>query len=86
MTVAISPMPQKIREIPERWRPGPPPVFPDGKPTDAERALARDLWRALDLESRRWYYRGGCGLLDLTARDLAGLDRRPRASRSGGDK
>lgn len=80
MTVAISPMPQKIREIPERWRPLPPPPFPDGKPTDADRALALDLWRALDVESRRWYcaYGDTFAGLRLTERDLAGLKRRPR--------
>lgn len=79
MTVEISPMPQTIRSIPERWRPVPPPMFTAGTPTAAERELARDLWRALDHDSRRWYFRAGmCAELKLTARDLAALKRRAR--------
>lgn len=86
MTVEIAPMPQSIREIAERWRPAPPPIFPHGAPSDADRALALDLWRALDPDSRRWYWRSGaCAGLDLTQRDLAGLKTRSRTKRSRAD-
>lgn len=79
MTVDVAPMPRSVREIPERWRPTPPPIFSDGSPSAADRTLALELWRALDPDSRRWYWRAGaCKGLNLTARDLAGLKRRPR--------
>lgn len=77
MIVEVAPMSRRIRAMPEAWRPLPQPIFQHGSPTDADRELARDLWRALDLESRRWYWRAGaCALLNLTARDLAGMRRR----------
>lgn len=83
MTVHVSPMPRTVRVIPERWRPLTPPMF-DAPPTDADRKLARDLWRALDLEARRWYQRSGaCASLNLTARDLGALrGRGNRAERN----
>ena len=55
MRVEISPMPLGYKKIPARLRPGTPPVFPDGPPTDADRALARDLFRELDPGSQGWY-------------------------------
>lgn len=75
MTIRIAPMPHTMREMPAHWRPTPPPMFPDGAPTAADRELAIELWRALDLESRRWYYvRGSVGsALGLTAKDVATL-------------
>lgn len=86
MTVDVSPMPQRIREVPARWRPLPPPIF-SGEPSDADRELARDLWRALDPESRRWYWRAGaCADLCLTARDLAGLKQRKKAEDRHGER
>jgi hypothetical protein len=78
MTVEVIPMPRQIRDVPARWRPQPPPIFSGGTPSAADRRLALDLWRALDLESRRWYWRAGaCEVLVLTARDVAALKRRP---------
>lgn len=54
-TVNVHPMPTAYRAIPRRWRPMPPPIFPDGEPTPADRAYALELWRALDPESQEWY-------------------------------
>lgn len=33
----------------------PPPIFPDGDPTQADLALALALFEALDSESQSWY-------------------------------
>ena len=56
----------------------PPPVFPNGEPTPRDRRLALRMWRALDLQSQRWYVRPGvtefCGL-ELSRTDLAKLGR-----------
>lgn len=57
--VEIIPMPQKRREISSKYRPIPPPIFPDGEPTDEDRELARELFKALDSESQEWYRRCG---------------------------
>jgi len=53
--VHIEPMPAAIRAIPAKWRPIPTPPFPDGPPTDADIALALELFALLDPESREWY-------------------------------
>lgn len=83
MTVDVCPMPAAVREMPERWRPSPPPMFREGVTTPADLALALDLWRALDLESRRWYWTAGaCGALGLTAKDLAAMKRRTESKKS----
>lgn len=60
MTVSIIPMPEKFRNIPEKFRPIHPPIFTDcgpGGPTDDDKALARELFKALDAESQDWYLR-----------------------------
>lgn len=87
MNVEVTPMPRKVRDVPARWRPSPPPIFSGGEPSAADRALALDLWRALDLESRRWYWKAGtCAKLKLTPRDLAGLKRASRSRQPAADK
>lgn len=55
MTVKIQPMPGCIRDLPPWLRPMTPPVFPDEPPTNDDRALARELFQALDQESQEWY-------------------------------
>lgn len=58
MTVNVKPMPEKIRTIPKKWRPQPPPLFfGEGTPEDVE--LARELFKLLDDESKDWYGRDG---------------------------
>lgn len=54
-TINIAPMPANIRAIPKKWLPMHSPVFPDGPPTDADIALARELFDLLDDESKEWY-------------------------------
>jgi len=70
-------MPEWCRKVSPRLRPAHPPVFPDGEPTPQDRELALELWRALDVESRRWYTYDGTARtfagLPLTAEDIAGL-------------
>jgi hypothetical protein len=58
-TVNVQPMPQSYRNISTRFRPGAPPIFPDGKYTAEDLELARELFKALDPESQEWYRRGG---------------------------
>jgi hypothetical protein len=56
--VHIAPMPEAYRAIDPRFRPPPPPPFPDGAPTAADRLFARALVAALPDEwSRAWYAR-----------------------------
>lgn len=55
--VQIAPMPAGIRNIPKKWRPLHPPIFPDGEPTAEEIELARALFKELDEESQNWYAR-----------------------------
>lgn len=63
MNVVIEPMPLGYRSIPAKFRPQHPPIFHgEGTPTDADVALARDLFQALDPESQAWYLRSGSGL------------------------
>ena len=83
MHVEIVPAPQWIHDyickgFSFKFVPAPPPVFRESSaPTDAERALALELWKALDPVSRRWYiYRGiyrGFYLVPVTVADLAVL-------------
>ena len=58
--ILIKPMPLWMRTTPERLWPRTPPIFsdlgPEG-PTDADRELARELFRALDEQSQKWYGR-----------------------------
>lgn len=75
--VQVQPMPTRIRKLPAWLRPSAAPVFAGGEPTSEDRELALELWRALDVDSRRWYTHGGtathfCGL-PLTAEDLAAM-------------
>ena len=53
--VQITPMPAGIRNIPKKWRPQHPPIFPYGAPSNQDIALARELIRELDEESQNWY-------------------------------
>ena len=59
--VNVAPMSEDWRRYAERWLPrprfipAPPPIFSGGEPTEADRALAIELWRALDWLSKRWY-------------------------------
>lgn len=55
MAVTINPLPQWSRELPERLRPMHPPIFGIDTPTADDIELARELFAALDPESRRWY-------------------------------
>lgn len=71
--VVINPMRETIRAIPAHWRPYPPPIFIGTNPTPADYALALDLWRALDIESRRWYF-PAVASLGLTPADISALD------------
>ena len=52
-TVHIQPLPVWARNT--KYKPSPPPVFSDGEPSPADRALAQELFEALDPESQRWY-------------------------------
>lgn len=52
--VNVHPMPESYRPF-KRFRPMPPPVFPDGAPSAADVRLALELIEALDAESRAWY-------------------------------
>jgi hypothetical protein len=56
-TVHIEPMPVAYRHLSPEYRPGCPPIFPDGDPTRADVALAHELYEALDDESKAWYRR-----------------------------
>jgi len=65
MTVCIIPMPNKFRAIPKRLQPGHPPIFTDcgsGGPSVDDKALACELFKALDAESQDWYLRNAGGL------------------------
>lgn len=60
--INIIPMPLWMRSIRRTLWPLPPPVFPDGAPSPEDQLLARELFRALDHESKQWYQRGGSKL------------------------
>ena len=64
-TVNVRPMPEGYHKISMRLRPGIPPIFPDGLPTPADLELAKDLFRALDDESKAWYRRNSSLFSDL---------------------
>lgn len=64
-TVTIRPLDELLRAHPRFW-PQLPPIF-GGPPSDEDRALALELWRALDPASQCWYTRNG------TARQFVGL-------------
>ncbi len=55
--VNIRPLPVAWRKIPARLRPLPYPIFTGQPPTSADRELARELFSALDQESKAWYRR-----------------------------
>lgn len=52
--VDVRPLPEAYRPF-KRFRPMPPPIFPDGDPSPDDIVLARELFKALDQESQRWY-------------------------------
>lgn len=62
--VTVERMPASFRKFSPRFRPRPPPIFQDGDPAPADVQLARDLFMALDDESKRWY-RGFATFKDL---------------------
>jgi hypothetical protein len=51
--VQISPLPAWARKT--KFRPLPPPIFPDGDPAPEDRELALALFAELDPESQQWY-------------------------------
>jgi len=53
--VMISPMPESYKKISMKFRPGIPPIFPDGDPSENDRRLAVKLFLELDKDSRDWY-------------------------------
>lgn len=55
-TVQVSPLPAWARRT--RYRPAPPPIFPDGDPTRDDRELALALFAELDADSAEWYGAG----------------------------
>jgi len=64
-TVNVQPKPESYRKY-GRFVPGPPPIFTDGDPTPADVELARELFKALDDDSKRWYrHRSGGIFADL---------------------
>lgn len=62
MTVTIRPMPESFKKFSMKYRPSPPPVFPDGDPTAKDRKLAKSLFKVLDADSKNWYRRNNPGL------------------------
>lgn len=75
--VNIQPLAARWGKAPNLYRRNCPPIFPGtAEITPADRTLALKLWRALDVESRRWYVSPGqtefCGL-PLTTADLEAL-------------
>ena len=54
-TVNIVPMPLYWRGKSSKYRPMPPPIFPEGPATEDDIELARELFKALDEESQAWY-------------------------------
>ncbi len=54
-TINIVPLPLYWRGKSSTFRPNPPPLYTDGPPTEDDIALARELFQALDEESKDWY-------------------------------
>jgi hypothetical protein len=79
MFVDVKPMPAAFLRMPFRLLPTHPPIFDGGDPTPADRQLALDLWRALDVDSRRWYAPDGKTFagLPLSRADISALRRGP---------
>lgn len=67
-TVDVNPLPEWARKLPQRLRPGHPPIFPDGDPTSEDVELALALFHELDAESQRWY--GGAHFVERLQRHL----------------
>ncbi|OPZ66676.1 MAG: hypothetical protein BWY84_00059 [Candidatus Aerophobetes bacterium ADurb.Bin490] len=64
--IVITPMPEKIRAIPKKWRPMHPPInfFQDcgpGEPTPEDYAIAAEMFELLDPESQEYW--GGDNVL-----------------------
>ena len=53
MTATITMLPSWARKT--RFKPLPPPVFPDGDPTPDDIELALALFAELDADSQAWY-------------------------------
>ncbi len=75
--VNVRPLPTWARKT--KYKPLPPPIF-DGDPTPADRALARELFLALDRESQAWYAR--CSTFDGLLQHAARRGRKPAATRA----
>ena len=58
MEISIYPLPEKIRQIPRKWRPGHPPIFA-GKTLEEvtleEVTFAFELFKVLDAESQQYW-------------------------------
>lgn len=59
MTVTLQPMPRAYLKYSPKFRPGHPPIFPDGDPSQEDIDLARALFLELDPESQEWYGKAG---------------------------
>lgn len=74
-TIRILPMPEKIRQIPKKWRPGrpPDPIFTDcgpGEPTREDFKIALEMFEALDIESQEYW--GGEDMRDYLSEGIKG--------------
>lgn len=54
-TVNVRTLPDAYLKIKPLYRPRPGPIFLNGEATAADVELARELFMALDDESKRWY-------------------------------
>lgn len=64
MTVHIKKLPEFYHRFSEKFWPGTPPIFQEGRPSKADWELARALFAELDEHSKRWYRRGCRKLFD----------------------
>lgn len=64
MAVTIKPMPRAYLEIPEKFRPGHPPIF-DSDPSAEDVELALRLFEQLDRASRAWYAQAEASLREV---------------------
>lgn len=63
-TVNVRTLPDAYLKITPLYRPRPGPIFLNGDPTPEDVELARELFMALDTESKHWY-RGYDCFVDL---------------------
>jgi len=66
LTVKITPLPEFYRKYSRRLWPCHPPIF-EGPPSPRDVKLAIELYKLLDEESQKWYYREG-GIFDTPRR------------------